>query len=78
MLTHMLSRRVQIYFFLEDDTIRVVEPKQKNSALPQGDIIRRHRIPRPSPADGTFYTLDDFNVGRELSLYAKSFKLAVS
>ncbi|XP_065178970.1 EF-hand domain-containing family member C2-like [Sycon ciliatum] len=70
------TRRVQIYFFLEDDTIRVVEPKQKNSALPQGDIIRRHRIPRPSPADGTFYTLDDFNVGRELSLYAKSFKLA--
>ena len=40
-----------------------------------GTLIRRHRIPRPAPHDDTFYTVEDFNVGREISLYSRVFKL---
>merc|ERR1711953_1210111 len=40
-------RNVKIYFYLEDDSIQVVEPIKDNSGLPQGTLIRRHRIPMP-------------------------------
>ncbi|XP_067948008.1 EF-hand domain-containing family member C2-like [Watersipora subatra] len=64
-----------VYFYLEDDSIQVVEPRQKNAGLPQGTLIRRHRIPRPAPNDGKFYTVEDFNIGKELTLYGRVFKL---
>ena len=40
-----------------------------------GTLIRRHRIPRPPPHDDTFYTVEDFNVGKEIVLYSRTFKL---
>jgi len=60
-------------FFLEDDTIQVLEPRTHNAGLPQGQIIKRHRIPLPSPCEGQFYTLEHFNVGCDVSLYGKTF-----
>ena len=38
-------------------------------------IIRRHRIPHPPPYDDTFYTIEDFNVQKEVAFYGKKFKL---
>ena len=38
-------------------------------------MIRRHRIPKPAPQDDLFYTAEDFNIGVELSLYGKVFKI---
>lgn len=32
----MLIHRVNIYFYLEDDTVHVSEPKTENSGIPQG------------------------------------------
>jgi hypothetical protein len=69
-------RYVKIYFYLEDDTIQVTEPRSKNAGYNQGILINRHRVPRPKPYDDTFYTVEDFNVQRELELYGKKFKLS--
>lgn len=30
-------RKCKIYFYLEDDSIQVVEPRMKNAGVPQGD-----------------------------------------
>ena len=68
-------RYVKIYFFLEDDTIQVVEPRTKNAGYNQGIIINRHRIPRSKPYDDTFYSIEDFNLQKELELYGKRFKI---
>lgn len=68
-------RNCKVYFYLEDDSIQVIEPRSKNSGIPQGTLIRRHRIPRPPPNDDTFYTVEDFNVGKEITLYSRTFKL---
>lgn len=65
--------RCKVYFFLEDDTVQVIEPKVLNSGVPQGQIIRRHRVPLPSPCEDLFYTLEHFNVGCEVNLYGKVF-----
>ena len=33
-------RRVKIYFFLEDDSMMIVEPRMRNSGLAQGAVMR--------------------------------------
>jgi hypothetical protein len=68
-------RNVRILFYLEDDTIQVVEPRTKNAGYNQGTIIARHRIPRPKPYDDTFYTIEDFNVQKEVEFYGKRLKI---
>lgn len=68
-------RKCKIYFYLEDDSIQVIEPHVKNSGIPQGTLIRRHRVPLPAPRDDEFYTVDHFNVGQEVILYGRKFKL---
>lgn len=68
-------RKVNIYFYLEDDSCHVSEPKTPNSGIPQGTLIRRHRIPKPDSPKGQHYTINDFNVGKEATFYSKTFKL---
>jgi Ca2+-binding EF-hand superfamily protein len=68
-------RRCTIYFYLEDDTIQVNEPQQVNSGIPQGTLIRRHRISLPAPDDDLFYTVKDFNIGQKLTLYGRVFSI---
>lgn len=35
-----LTARVNIYFYLEDDTVHVSEPKTENSGIPQGEFCQ--------------------------------------
>ncbi|XP_040441200.1 EF-hand domain-containing family member C2 [Falco naumanni] len=68
-------RHCKIYFYLEDDTIQVIEPQVKNSGITQGTIVRRHRIPLPPPYENQFYTIDHFNINIEVILYARKYKI---
>ncbi|KAL2081357.1 hypothetical protein ACEWY4_023210 [Coilia grayii] len=68
-------RKCKIYFYLEDDTIQVVEPEVKNSGIPQGTLIRRHRISLPPPDDDQFYNVHHFNINQEMALYSRTFKI---
>jgi len=60
---------------MEDGTIQVVEPAVKNSGIPQGTLIIRHRIPFPAPQNEEFYGILDFNIGKEVELYGRVFKI---
>ncbi|XP_012923524.1 EF-hand domain-containing family member C2 isoform X1 [Heterocephalus glaber] len=68
-------RFYKIYFYPEDDTIEVYEPQVKNSGLPQGTFIRRHRISLPPPNDDQFYTVCDFNINIDIIFYGWTFKI---
>ncbi|KAI8803501.1 hypothetical protein BJ742DRAFT_863526 [Cladochytrium replicatum] len=68
-------RKVNIYFYLEDDTIHVSEPKTQNSGIPQGTLIRRHRIPRADSVKGQHYIVTDLNVEKEVTFYSRTFKI---
>ncbi|XP_042644745.1 EF-hand domain-containing family member C2 isoform X1 [Tyto alba] len=68
-------RHCKIYFYLEDDTIQVIEPQVKNSGITQGTIVRRHRIPLPPPQEDQFYTIHHFNINIEVILYARKYKI---
>jgi hypothetical protein len=65
-------RRCVIQYFLEDDTIKVLEPREENSGIPQGPFLKRHRVPKGT--DG-IVTWRDISVPGELSLYGRTFKV---
>lgn len=64
-------RPVKIYYYLEDDSIAVVEPKVENCGIPQGKLIKRQRLPKNDLGDNWHWK--DFNNGVELTFYGKSF-----
>ncbi|CAE8640930.1 unnamed protein product [Polarella glacialis] len=62
-------RHVKIYYYLEDDTCHIIEPRQDNSGIPQGQLIRRHRFPSPN---GGYLKPEDLQVGDMLQVYGRS------
>ncbi|XP_030643060.1 EF-hand domain-containing family member C2-like [Chanos chanos] len=68
-------RKCKIYFYLEDNTIQVMEPEVKNSGILQGTLIKRQRIPMPFPDDDQFYSVHHFNINHEMVLYSRTFMI---
>jgi len=66
-------RKVIIYFYLEDDSVHIIEPKIMNSGIPQSDFLRRHKVPLPDGPKNQHYTVLDFNVGKVLKIYSRDF-----
>jgi len=62
-------RKVQIYYYLEDDTCHIIEPRQDNSGIPQGQLVRRHRFPAPG---GGYIKPEDLQIGGTLHIYGKA------
>ncbi|KAJ8980307.1 hypothetical protein NQ317_005228 [Molorchus minor] len=60
-------RQVNIIYFLEDDSITVMEPKIPNSGLNQGRLVRRGPIPKDNR--GNYWHWKDLNVGKDLAFY---------
>uniref|UniRef100_A0A7S0B7I4 EF-hand domain-containing protein 1 n=1 Tax=Pyrodinium bahamense TaxID=73915 RepID=A0A7S0B7I4_9DINO len=65
-------RKVYLLYYLEDDTCHVMEPRQDNSGIPQGQLIRRHRFPAPG---GGYIMPEDLQVGQTLHVYGKAIVL---
>lgn len=70
-------RRVKIAFFLEDETVQVVEPKITNSGLPQGNIVKRQRVTETTsnPENKRFITLLDFNVDKPVTIFDRTYHI---
>ena len=78
------QRRCRLFFYLEDDTLCLVEPKVKNSGLAQGTLVRRHQVPYTEiqeerdqlrTVNTKFVTMWDLNVGQDLAVYGKRLRL---
>ncbi|CAD5111984.1 DgyrCDS1238 [Dimorphilus gyrociliatus] len=70
---HYRVRHVQIYYYLEDDSIAVVEPPKENSGMPQGKLIKRQRLPKNDVGD--YWLWKDLNVGMNVTFYGKVFHI---
>ncbi|XP_011881630.1 PREDICTED: EF-hand domain-containing family member C2-like isoform X3 [Vollenhovia emeryi] len=68
-------RVVNISFFLEDGTMKIVEPSVDNSGLEQGVLVRRQRIPIPDPVKYRYYDVLDLNIGKEPEIYGRVYKI---
>lgn len=64
-------RPVVIYYYLEDDSIAVVEPVRENSGMPQGKLIKRQRLPKNDVGD--IWHWKDLNNRQNVTFYGKVF-----
>jgi hypothetical protein len=65
-------RQCTLMFYLEDDSVEVLEPRIENSGMPQGAFVKRHRMKK---RDGSAYTPSDFMVEKEVEIYSRVFKI---
>ncbi|XP_075779447.1 membrane progestin receptor beta isoform X3 [Pelodiscus sinensis] len=70
---HFRVRHVGIYYYLEDDSMSVMEPIVENSGIPQGKLIKRQRIPKNDRGD--HYHWKDLNRGMNITIYGKTFRI---
>ena len=71
-------RNVHLLYYLEDDTVSLVEPRLHNSGLDQGILVKRHRIPKNSMfqgADREYWHWTDLNIGTNLNIYGRELTL---
>jgi hypothetical protein len=68
----MRIRKCNIYFFMENGTITVVEKPQMNSGLAQGTLVRKGIV---HDANGKALTPDDFRLGAEVTMYGRAYKI---
>jgi len=71
-LENFRVRKVVILYYLEDETCQVLEPRQDNSGMPQGQLIRRHRFPA---SGGGYLQPGNLQVGTTLNIYGRTFHL---
>ena len=65
-------RPCSILYYLEDDTIQVIESKFENSGMPQADLLKRARILNENKEELNWR---DFNLGKNIMLAGKNFRI---
>lgn len=65
-------RKTILYYYLEDDSMHLAEPREDNSGIPQGVFVKRHKVTKD---DGGFFSPSDFAVGQEVTIYGRTFCL---
>jgi hypothetical protein len=65
-------RKVRMYYYLEDESMDITEPKVENSGIPQGVFCKRHRIVKP---DNTYVGLDDLRISKDIEIYGRTFRI---
>ncbi|CRK98354.1 CLUMA_CG011714, isoform A [Clunio marinus] len=60
-------RRIKLIYFLEDDTIQIIEPLS-DSGVVNGCLVSRQRIMKPAPFNTEHITLLDLNVNETIRL----------
>ena len=67
-------RHCIIYYYLEDDTLHIVEPRVENSGVPQGIFLKRHKLPYTQD-QSKYHTWKDLNVAQNLDVYGRIFRI---
>lgn len=73
-LENSRTRRIILYYYLEDKSIMLVEPKQVNSGQPQGAFLKRHVVLK-SDGSGLPFMPEDFGIGIDVAILAKQIRL---
>ncbi|KAH8263834.1 hypothetical protein KR038_010714, partial [Drosophila bunnanda] len=70
-----LVRKVKIYYYLEDGTIEIFEPRVDNSGIVQGSLVHRQRVPKAPPCDNEFMSLIDLNVDMTVQIFDRQYHI---
>ena len=67
-----------ILYYLEDDSIQVIETRSENSGIPQGDLIKRRRVKytdEENPDNKRDISWRDLNLAQNILILGKNFRL---
>jgi len=64
-------RKVDIFYYLEDNSVSINEPKQMNSGIPQGPFLKRQKVLR-TDGSNKYLTIYDFQIGTEVQIFGKN------
>ena len=65
-------RKVTIFYYLEDKSIMVTEPKKTNAGMPQGAFLKRQVVLKP---DGYPFMPDDFTIGSDTQIFGRVIRI---
>ena len=73
-LENFRIRKVVIFYYLEDNTIMISEPKQVNSGTPQGVFLKRQMVLKQ---DGSGLPIGptDFRIGLDVGIYGRCIRI---
>jgi len=69
-----VMRKLIIKYYLDDHTIEIIEPKIKNSGIPQGKFLKRQRVPKNLNYN-EFISFNDFEVGGSIVIFNREIKI---
>jgi len=67
-------RKLTIYYFLEDRSLLIVEPKMVNSGTPQGAFLNRQVVIKQD-GSGMPFEPTDFRVGLDIGICGRSIRI---
>jgi len=67
-------RKCIIFYYLDDDTIHIIEHRVENSGIPQGIFLKRHKLPYPED-QSQYYTWKDLNIAADFNVYGRIFRV---
>ena len=67
-------RKLTIYYFLEDRSILISEPKQSNSGTMQGPFLKRQMVLKQDGSQMPFQPTD-FRVGLDLGICGRAIRI---
>ncbi|KAM8721070.1 hypothetical protein ACLKA7_007016 [Drosophila subpalustris] len=70
-----MVRHVKIFYYLEDGTIDIHEPKVENSGIVQGCVLHRQRVPKPPPCENEFLSIIDLNVDKTVQIFDRNYHI---
>ena len=73
-LENFRIRKLIIYYYLEDRSIMIVEPKQTNSGAPQGAFLKRQMVIKQDGSQKPFEPTD-FRVGLDIGICGRSIRI---
>lgn len=64
----------EVYFYVEDGTMEIIQTKQENSGIVQGLFLRRSKIAKPGSS--RYYEIEDLKIGSQVVMYSRTFHIA--
>jgi hypothetical protein len=67
------SRVVFIKFFMEDNSLEMIEPRVENSGTTQGKFLKRHKVSKGDTKEP--FQVDDFYCGAQVNIYNRIYTI---
>jgi len=67
-------RKVTVFYFLEDKSIMVTEPKITNSGTPQGAFLKRQMVMKQDGSSTPFMPAD-FGIGVDVNIFGRNMRI---